>query len=97
MVDIKNETSCDYEISWTLIQTQNQITSRSSHGVSVIDNNIIVFGGENLARTPINSKIQVLEGSDWKEVKVSNEIEPSHRIAHSQAVVGKNLYVFGGR
>jgi N-acetylneuraminic acid mutarotase len=31
------------------------------------------------------------------EVEVTNDKAPSCRLAHAQAVVGKNLYVFGGR
>jgi len=86
-------------VSFEQIHTKNEITPRSSHGMSVIDNKIIVFGGENEARTPIDSALNVFdyESKSWEEVAVSNGKAPSHRVAHAQAVVGKKLYVFGGR
>jgi len=58
--------------------------TRSSAGVSVIDNKIIVYGGENEARQPINSVIQVLEGKEWKNIVISKDSpEPAPRIAHT--------------
>lgn len=74
-----------------------ELSARSSHGISVIQGNIVVFGGENQARTPIDSVLHVYEGSSWVEVPVTNGKAPPSTVAHAQAVVGKNLYVFGGR
>ena len=50
---------------WRKLITSNNILARSSHGVSVVNingkNTLVVFGGENLARTPINSKVHMLD------------------------------------
>ena len=96
---------------WRKLITSNNILARSSHGVSVVNingkNTLVVFGGENLARTPINSKVHMLDISKnntnmtWKEGELSSnnrEVDiPEPRIAHTQVSVGSKIYIFGGR
>jgi len=87
---------------------------RSSHGISVIhyatDNpKVIMYGGENKPRTPIDSTLHVLSSlgieykgnvapQEWETVTVKNGSNiPPGRIAHAQAVMNDVLYIFGGR
>lgn len=81
---------------------------RSSHGLSIIQNGslLVLYGGENTARTPIRDATQVLwlakKTSDccWQWIipttKNTSSTPPS-RVAHAQAAVGNTIYVFGGR
>jgi len=36
-----------------------------------VDNKVIIFGGENQARIPINSDVHILEGKEWNTVVAS--------------------------
>eukprot|EP00551_Chaetoceros_affinis_P008319 CAMPEP_0203669514 /NCGR_PEP_ID=MMETSP0090-20130426/5867_1 /ASSEMBLY_ACC=CAM_ASM_001088 /TAXON_ID=426623 /ORGANISM="Chaetoceros affinis, Strain CCMP159" /LENGTH=384 /DNA_ID=CAMNT_0050534217 /DNA_START=15 /DNA_END=1169 /DNA_ORIENTATION=- len=87
--------------------------SRSSHGLSVIKNinnesssgltlRVIVCGGENIARTPIEASNAYwsanlnTEGT-WQWQLITATGPPPDRIAHAQAVKDGCIYVFGGR
>lgn len=72
---------------------------RSSHDVSVYKNQLLVFGGENVARVPINSVIHSLDltNFEWSILSPKNTFVPSPRVAHCQCIVGDRLYIFGGR
>jgi len=78
------------------------VLERSSHSVSVINKTLYLFGGENVARTPIDSSIYSFDiskanaGGSWQKIEATGE-PPAPRIAHSQAVIGNKIYVFGGR
>ena len=77
-------------------------STRSSHGISVIGNRLYVFGGEHVARTPIDSTMysfdfDKMEDKAWTTCKVVGETVPSPRVAHSQAAVGSTIFIFGGR
>ena len=78
---------------------------RSSHGMSVIADTLYIFGGENTARIPIDSSMYVIKLSQngdetfvptWRKIEPSSN-SPVPRIAHSQAVIGEKIYIFGGR
>jgi hypothetical protein len=77
--------------------------SRSSHGLSIVQNDsrLILYGGEKVARTPIDSSSacwaldMVGEKSSWRSIDCSQG--PPERLAHSQAAHGNNVYIFGGR
>jgi len=85
--------------------------SRSSHGISYLNNGkLVIYGGEHIARTPIEDSSQSLwlaeKSSDnvWKWINPKQEEEgddtcivPPWRVAHSQAAVGDTVYLFGGR
>ena len=75
-----------------------QPSQRSSHGLSVIGDTAYVFGGEHVARTPIDSHVHCfdLNARTWAVAEASGAVPPP-RIAHSQAAVGTTIYVFGGR
>mmetsp|Transcript_4030 Transcript_4030/g.7750 ORF Transcript_4030/g.7750 Transcript_4030/m.7750 type:complete len:348 (+) Transcript_4030:58-1101(+) len=73
--------------------------ARSSHGCSVFEGSAYVFGGEIIARTPVDSTLwsrNLSEASEWAPVEAKGDAPP-HRVAHAQAVVGGFLYIFGGR
>ena len=40
-------------MKWTEIKVSDSPVSRSSHGISVVKNNVFMFGGEHDARTPL--------------------------------------------
>ncbi|KAL9191288.1 hypothetical protein ACHAXT_000994 [Thalassiosira profunda] len=77
---------------------------RSSHGLSALSNGeLLLYGGENVARTPITDAAQALwlaknsgDGWQWLAPKVDGAAPPP-RVAHSQAAVGDAVYVYGGR
>lgn len=75
-------------------------SERSSHCISVIGNKVLLFGGEHIARTPIDSQMHTIdlaaEKPTWTTVDANGE-PPSERIAHTQCVQGGFLWVFGGR
>ena len=85
---------------WIEKQVKSSPLSRSSHGVSIVDNTIYMFGGEHEARTPVGSDVYSLDLSqaslEWRKVSASGDI-PSSRFGHGQCSVGPVLYVFGGR
>ena len=86
---------------------------RSSHGLSIIQNGslLVLYGGENIARTPIQDPTQVLwlakktMGQDcWQWIVptttttgTGSSSTPPSRVAHAQAAVGNSIYIFGGR
>ena len=73
---------------------------RSSHDVSIYKNQLLVFGGENIARVPINSTLHCLDLTtfEWSILHPKNNASaPGPRVAHCQCVVGDKLYIFGGR
>uniref|UniRef100_A0A7S3PKB3 Uncharacterized protein n=1 Tax=Aplanochytrium stocchinoi TaxID=215587 RepID=A0A7S3PKB3_9STRA len=92
---------------WTQIRAEGSPVERSSHGVSVVGSQLIVYGGEHVARTPIDSSVHALDlststASDDKKRWVilkpkSEENIPAPRVAHAQCAVGSKVYVFGGR
>jgi len=71
---------------------------RSSHGISLLPNgSLLLYGGEHVARTPIAEeadKVWIFD-STWTCQACINP--PPPRIAHAQAVIGTDLYIFGGR
>ena len=77
--------------------------ARSSHEVSCIGENLFLLGGEHIARTPIDSDVYVLKLTAqlqcWRKIECLPGCTkpPSARIAHAQAVIGRSLWVFGGR
>lgn len=86
------------EYKWENITCEGDLpVTRSSHDVSYINGIVYVFGGENIARTPIDSDLKCLnlETSTWSTIPCVNG--PACRVAHAQAAVGDQLYIFGGR
>lgn len=91
----------------TALSNSEGFLPRSSHEITHINGKIYLFGGENKPRTPIDSNVYVLDitnfQSGWKKVDVTHVSNndgctiPSARLAHAQAAVGNNLYIFGGR
>jgi len=76
------------------------IGARSSHGCSVCGDTLFMLGGEIVARTPVDSTIwsrKLTESSEWAPVEVKGDTTLPARVAHAQAVVADDLYVFGGR
>lgn len=98
------------KLSWTKLEASGDPEhgipcSRSSHGVSYLNDSLLVYGGENVARTPIEeeaNKIWVCSGvtstlGTWKRISLEGKSPPS-RIAHAQAAYNdRYIYVFGGR
>ena len=77
---------------------------RSSHGISFVHSEagsrLIVYGGENIARTSVDPS-QALWAADvqddswsWRALSCDG---PAPRVAHAQAAVRSSVYIFGGR
>ena len=93
--------------TWMKVQVTDDAKTplaRSSHGVSVLglgtaSPQVVVFGGENEPRVPIDSTVHVLDftsGADatptgsWKAVEVKSDSSvPPPRVAHAQAVLNE--------
>jgi Galactose oxidase, central domain len=101
-------------LTWTRLNPKPDPThgipcTRSSHGVSAIirsdgTQGLFVYGGEHVARTPIESNdagwICDNNMTQWKCVDCSPETNngPPPRVAHAQATYDNRcVYVFGGR
>lgn len=77
---------------------------RSSHGVSLLKNGalLIIYGGEHVARTPLDSSqaTWAVEKKDdkWSYRLISSVTTPDLRVAHAQTVYNDSVvYIFGGR
>jgi Galactose oxidase, central domain/Kelch motif len=107
-----------YIWTWTKIEAQPDPQHgvpipRSSHGVSYLAHcdTLIVYGGEHVARTPIEDEAALCwicrnvtkasSAAAWQRVDCSSSssiVSPPSRIAHAQALYDdRYLYVFGGR
>ena len=97
-------------MSFSCTSTQLEVAgtvpvARSSHGISAAGGAAYLFGGEHVARTPIDSTLYRLDlaapVAEWEVVPCAGDA-PTPRVAHSQAVVAQpdgalHLYIFGGR
>lgn len=76
------------------------IGARSSHGLSVAGNTLYMLGGEVIARNPVDSTVwarELKEGSVWAPVVAKSDECPEARVAHTQAIINGEMYIFGGR
>lgn len=106
--------SKDVELTWTRLDTSFQPSkggksplARSSHGVSLVTSDkLFVYGGEHVARTPLEETKENgkqcygwfgdLSAKTWKDLEGE---APPPRIAHAQTVhhATQTVYIFGGR
>lgn len=86
--------------------------ARSSHGLSVVQkgSRLVLLGGEHVARTPLSrdywaaDRIDDADGQwQWRllttaaaTITTTSDLPPD-RIAHAQAAIDDQVYVFGGR
>lgn len=73
---------------------------RSSHEISCTPSgDCLVFGGEHVARTPIDSALHLFSFSSnsWTVIEPISSTLPCSRVGHAQSIVGDELFVFGGR
>ena len=88
-------------MKWTqLTVSEPNVLSRSSHSLSVLGNELYLFGGEYTPRVPIDSnlhKLNLCSDSGWQWQQVCADSSPSPRVAHAQAVAQDRLFIFGGR
>ena len=117
--------SCRIKVNWTELKPSPDPThgvpiARSSHGVSTIYNSstnnankivsVYIYGGENVARTPLEdsqstwraSQVSVTENDPERTIKwswtlVKPEETPPTRVRHAQCAAGSSIYIFGGR
>jgi len=110
-----NKMTVSSKVAWTKLHPKpdpqyGSPCSRSSHGLSIVQNGsrLILYGGEHIARTPINDSSQSTWAADlqtdqswkWRTINTtnSNQKEPEPRVAHAQAVYQDSIiYTFGGR
>ena len=97
------------KFSWTRLDPNpdplnGKPCKRSSHGLSLLNNGkrLILFGGEEVARTPlmVDQSTWAAEQSDdgvWSWRNINPNDTPPPRVAHAQAVYNDCVYIFGGR
>lgn len=72
---------------------------RSSHGLSLVDGYLVLYGGEHVARHPLTEEagwILNLADLTWSRLPTDGVTPPS-RLAHAQCVHDGSVYIFGGR
>ena len=92
--------SLDATTTTTTTGAIHSLLERSSHTINFIHNKILVYGGENQPRMPIDDNIVAydLTTHAWSIADVVNsDKKPCARIGHASCVLGSKLYVFGGR
>ncbi|EKJ76590.1 hypothetical protein FPSE_03256 [Fusarium pseudograminearum CS3096] len=86
--------------SWRLV-TQNERISRSSQAVSVIGDRAFVFGGELIARQPVDNRVDVVNlantNDDSSETLATPSKAPSPRVGSPSTAIGADMYLFSGR
>ena len=81
---------------------------RSSHSLSVINEQAYLWGGETQARLPVDNDMHIftlpssgVEEADYKCVPAKSlsfdEEIPAPRVGHTAATISGRIYVFGGR
>jgi Galactose oxidase, central domain len=98
------------KLTWTKLNLQDdpefgRPCERSSHGLSIVKNEsvLVLYGGEKVARTPIDAAsgalwLADLQTKTWKKVNVTTGAAPPERVGHAQAAHGdQTIYIFGGR
>ena len=83
-------------LAWEKVVVENSIPERSSHGVSVVGDILVVFGGENVPRTPFDNQVHALDLSSpnprsWTVLQPSGGEAPEPRVAHAQCTLGDNI------
>ncbi|KAF9880630.1 kelch repeat protein [Colletotrichum karsti] len=87
--------------TWTQIASGERLR-RSSQAVSVLGNHAYIFGGELIARQPVDSQIDVVElkaGQDSASIETlpASSSGPSPRVGSPSTVLGDAFYIFSGR
>ena len=72
------------KFNWKCInEASESVLPRSSHDLCAIDRKVYLFGGEHIPRTPIDSKLHVLDVDEakpqWKEVEIKSGTPPAPR------------------
>lgn len=73
------------------------VSKRSSHTLNFINSKIYVFGGEHIARYPINNNLLVFDAKENKWSEIESPQAPSPRMGHSSCSLKGTLFIFGGR
>ena len=81
-----------------------RLLGRSSNASGIVGHTLLVFGGENTPRVPIDDCVHRfdLQGKNgWSAVRKPDGVPasqwPQARIGHSGAVVSDKFYIYGGR
>ncbi|KFZ04223.1 hypothetical protein V502_10313 [Pseudogymnoascus sp. VKM F-4520 (FW-2644)] len=87
-------------VSWSRLCTSDDL-QRSSHILSVVDDNAYVFGGELLPRQPRDNhvyKIDITSGVAQPIAKVApTSVLPTPRVGTASATLQGKIYLFSGR
>lgn len=98
-------------LKWTKVSplpdpTHGIPCARSSHGISVLRNGdkLILYGGENVARTPLQPNyacwavdfLSDSKNAQWRQIDCSSGSPPA-RVAHAQVATDDKVHIFGGR
>eukprot|EP01090_Pellita_catalonica_P002547 TRINITY_DN1211_c0_g1_i1.p1 TRINITY_DN1211_c0_g1~~TRINITY_DN1211_c0_g1_i1.p1 ORF type:complete len:313 (-),score=51.27 TRINITY_DN1211_c0_g1_i1:65-1003(-) len=83
--------------SWTKHQNKGPTPCpRAGHSSDIVGSKMFTFGGSSSSRAEMN-ELHYLDLSDftWLKTRGRGKI-PDERYGHSTAIVGKNLFLFGG-
>ena len=77
--------------------TGNIPSARSYHGSAVIEDNLYIFGGDNMY-TNVNNTLYSLNTftSEWVTIPITSGTKPQPRSRMSMFSFDKNVYIFGG-
>ncbi|TPX61221.1 hypothetical protein PhCBS80983_g01306 [Powellomyces hirtus] len=72
---------------------------RSSHSANVVGDKLMVFGGEQKPREPIDARLHVfdLASKTWTAIIDATSDAPSPRVGHGTATLRDKIFLFGGR
>ncbi|KAF2180375.1 galactose oxidase [Zopfia rhizophila CBS 207.26] len=84
--------------TWSKLLVSDRLR-RSSQALSVIDQVIYIFGGEVLARQPVDDQVDIISltpDASKLETK-SHSSSPSPRVGTASAALNGKMYIFSGR
>ncbi|KAF2091190.1 kelch repeat protein [Saccharata proteae CBS 121410] len=89
----------EFKPRWEKI-AEDESLRRSSQVVSTVGNQVIIFGGEQKPRQPVDNDVYTIKLGD-KGISVqalpSDEASPSARVGTAAATLENSVYIFSGR
>ncbi|KAF5380288.1 hypothetical protein D9757_007978 [Collybiopsis confluens] len=89
-------------VQWTLLTSSARL-QRSSQCLSIVNNKVLIFGGEVVPRQPVDNQIDMLDLSNGAHIKATtlpvpaNANAPSPRVGATTTAIKDHVYLFSGR
>ncbi|KAK0386724.1 hypothetical protein NLU13_6559 [Sarocladium strictum] len=81
---------------WTRLASTARL-QRSSHAVSVVGSQVLIFGGELLPRQPVDNKIDVVAVDSAVQTLPTPATAPSPRVGSPSTSLDGSVWLFSGR